>query len=84
MKILQTRVQLRNGRELVVFTGVAVRRCLVLVGVGQSQSCSDGSHEDGAADQDHCASGVEHLPSIQGLHRPEGPHHRLSTMELEI
>lgn len=58
--------------------------CLALVGLGQSQSSGKGGHEEGAASQHHCASRPEHLPTVQGLDRPEGPHHCLSILELEL
>lgn len=36
------------------------------------------------AEHDDLASRVRHLPSIQGLHRPVGVHHRFPTGELKL
>lgn len=55
-----------------------------LVGLGQSNGSDNGGHKEGGAGQDHWASRPEHLPTIQGLDWPEGPHHRLSIVELEL
>lgn len=57
---------------------------LALVGLGQSQGSGNGGHKEGGAGHDHRASRPEHLPAVQGLDRPEGPHHRLSIVELEL
>lgn len=40
--------------------------------------------EHHGAEHGGLASGVEHRPSIQGLHRPVGLHHRLATGELKL
>lgn len=58
--------------------------CITLVGLGQSQGSGNSGHKEGGACQDCCASRPIHLPTVQGLDRPECAHHRLPIMELEL
>lgn len=60
------------------------RGCCTLVGLRQAQSSDGGGHKEGAAGQDRCGPGVKDRPAVQGLHRPEGPHHWLPVVELEL
>lgn len=52
-----------------------------LQGEGAAEQRGDERH---GAEHGDLASGVIHLPSIQGLHRPVGLHHRLATGELQL
>lgn len=58
--------------------------CLSLVGAGQAQGNGDSSHQDRGTGEDGGASRAVHLAPVEGLHRPEGPHHRLPIVELEL
>ncbi|TNN65000.1 hypothetical protein EYF80_024739 [Liparis tanakae] len=58
--------------------------CLALVALGQAQGRGHGGQEEGGTGHDHCASRPEHLPTVQGLDRPEGPHHPLPVLEFEL
>lgn len=57
---------------------------LALVGLGQRQGHSGGGGEQDGAGQDGRASGAEHLPAVQRLHRPEVPNHGPPTVEREV
>lgn len=71
------RFSVRGGRS-------AARDASLLVDWGQCEGRGDGGHEEGGTRQDRCASRPKHQPTVQGLHRPEGPHHLLPILEFEL
>lgn len=58
--------------------------CLSLVGAGQAQGNGNSSRQDRGAGEDDRASRSVHLAAVEGLHWPEGPHHWLPIVEVDV